>query len=177
MPGCAHLGAGVAVAQGVPQPPLPRTPWGGGTYMDGAITEAVHHPPVTSPRLRAGQWPDPNGGGWGGTQRGVAAWGPRGAPQCPCPGQERCWSLPCPRALCAPPPYLSTTLRRVSLPATGPSRSAPGLLWGTEGRRAVGWWVPPSWGTCLQAPQEPGQRGPWSPCALVLPSPLCPGPW
>lgn len=35
-------------------------------------------------------------------------------------------------------PYLSTTLRRVSLPSTGRSRSSPGLLWGTEGSRVVG---------------------------------------
>lgn len=35
-------------------------------------------------------------------------------------------------------PYLNTTLRRVSLPSTGRSRSSPGLLWGTEGSRVVG---------------------------------------
>lgn len=53
--------------------PEPRR--GAGTYVHGAVTEAVHNLLVTSPRLRAGQWPDPNVGcGWG--HRGVAAWGP-----------------------------------------------------------------------------------------------------
>lgn len=37
--------------------------------MDGAVPEAVHNSLVTSPRLRAGQWPDPKGEVWTGTQR------------------------------------------------------------------------------------------------------------
>lgn len=43
------------------------------------------------------------------------------------------------------PPYLSTTLRRVSLPSTGPSCSAPGLLGGKK--EGAGWWVTPQRGT------------------------------
>lgn len=73
VPGLGTAYLGTAAAQGVPQ--HPRTPPGAGTYVHGAVTEAVHNLLVTSPRLRAGQWPDPNVGcGWG--HRGVAAWGP-----------------------------------------------------------------------------------------------------
>lgn len=79
VPGRAYLAVGTAAAQGVPHPfPLPTPRRGGDTYVDGAVTEAVHDLPVTSPRLRAGQWPDPNGGGGQG-HRGVAARGPWGA--------------------------------------------------------------------------------------------------
>ena len=57
--------------------------------MDGAITEAVHNPPVSSPRLCAGKRPDPNGRGeWMGAQRYCCKGTPRGALLCPCPGQE-----------------------------------------------------------------------------------------
>lgn len=49
-----------------------RTPWGGRTYVDGAVAQAVHHPPVPSARLGAGQRPDPNVGG----HRGGTVWGP-----------------------------------------------------------------------------------------------------
>lgn len=70
VPGRAYLAVGTAVAQGVPQPsPSPTPPRGGGTYLDGAVTEAMHNLLVTSARLRAGQWPDPKGGVWTGTQR------------------------------------------------------------------------------------------------------------
>lgn len=70
VPGRAYLAVGTAVAQGVPQPSPSSTPRrGGGTYVHGAVTEAVHNLLVTSPRLRAGQWPDPKGGVWMGTQR------------------------------------------------------------------------------------------------------------
>lgn len=53
------------------------TPWGGRTYVDGAVAQAVHHLPVPSARLRAGQRPDPNVGVWGDTE--VA---PCGDPRC-----------------------------------------------------------------------------------------------
>lgn len=43
------------------------------------------------------------------------------------------------------PPYLSTTLRRVSLPSMGPSCSTPGLLGGKK--EGAGWWVTPQRGT------------------------------
>lgn len=59
-----------------PRTPTPRR--GAGTYVDGAVTEAVHNLLVASPRLCAGQWPDPNVGCGRGHKR-VAAWGPWGA--------------------------------------------------------------------------------------------------
>lgn len=102
--------------------------------MDGAVTEAVHNLLVTSPRLRAGQWPDPDGGGWTGTQR-CRCMGTLGSPAVTLPQARR--FLPRSRSPSVSP-YLSTTLRRVSLPSTGRSRSSPGLLWGTEGGRVVG---------------------------------------
>lgn len=70
MPGGADLTVGTAAAQGESQPsPAPTPRRGGGTYMDGAVPKAVHNSLVTSPRFRAGQWPDPKGGVWTGTQR------------------------------------------------------------------------------------------------------------
>lgn len=143
VPCCAHLGTGMTVAQGVPQPPPLRPPqWGGGTYVDGAVTEAVHNPLISSPRLCAGKWPDPNGRGeWMEAQRYCC----KGTPGEPCyppaPGRRVPSVSPSPLH---PLPYLSTTLRRVSLPTAGPSCFSPGLLWGTEGSGVVG--APPAGG-------------------------------
>lgn len=73
VPGRAHLGmvaVGVFFFLGGVHGSL--TPWGGGTYVDGAVAQAVHHLPVPSARLRAGQRPDPKVGG----HRGGTVWGP-----------------------------------------------------------------------------------------------------
>ena len=125
-------------------PPTPRR--GGGTYVDGAIAEAVHNPLVASPRLCAGQWPDPNGGGG---HRGVAGRGPRGAPLCPCPRQEG--------PHCVPEPFASAlTSARLSGVSLCPPRRPPAPLRGSFGeQRAEGQWVPPRLGV-LPA-DTPGQ--------------------
>lgn len=165
LPGCTHLGTGTAGAQEGPQPPTAGPQQGGGPYMDGAVAEAVHNPPVPSPRLRAGQWPDPNG------VCGVhGSMGTPGSPAVPVPWAGG--SPMCPQAHCVPS-YLSTTLRRVSLPTAGSPCSSPGLLW-EQGQRDGGC-SPGRGGMPMGIPGdrvggEPGSC--WAP--PVLPSPLRP---
>lgn len=84
------------------------------------------------------------------------------------PGEPCCDLAPSREVPAAPlspfaSPYLSTTLRRVSLPSTGPSRSSPGLLWGTEGSRVVG--APQMGGS---ARGHPGDWGRGTPGHAVL---------
>lgn len=157
---------------GAAAPPGPQLE--GDTYMDGAITKAVHNTPVTSLCLCAGQWPDPNCVGWDGDTE-VSLYGDHGESHCaPAPGRSKTGPHCIPEPSTSP--LTSAPLSSVSL-CLPQGRPAP--LWGSFVEQgAVGHRVPPGWGTCPQAPQGPGQRGPQLRCAhAVLLSSLCPGAW
>lgn len=115
----------------------PWPPWGGGTYVDGAVAQAVHHPPVTSACLCAGQWPDPNRGVRGDTE--VSPPGDPGEPRCaPGPGEAGAASDPChvPKPTASPLPQHHPQAR--FLPHRGSLLLRSGAPWGNRGRRGGG---------------------------------------